>query len=83
LLRMCIEFLNTGSMTVYRPDAGDDQELLAIKRGEWPLERVKKEAEELFQAARDARDKSQLPDEPDRSKIEVHLIDIIQSHWLR
>lgn len=81
LLRMCVEFLNTGSMTVYRPDAGDDQELLAIKRGEWTLEQVKKEAADLFQAAREARDSSPLPDEPDRDRIEKLLIHMIWERW--
>jgi len=83
LLRMCSQFLQTGSMTVYRPDAGDDQELLRIKRGEWTLERVKEHAEHLFQQARDARDHSPLPDEPDRERVEYKLIQMISSHWLR
>lgn len=82
LLRMCLEFLTTGNMHVYRPDAGDDQELLAIKRGQWSLEQVKKEAYDLFQAARDARDKSPLPDEPNRNRIEDLLIEMVQAHWV-
>ena len=48
LLRMGIEFLTEGTMYVERVDG---PELLTIKRGEWPLEKVKAEAERLFQLA--------------------------------
>jgi len=75
LLRMCIEFMAEGELHVMRPDAA---ELLEIKRGEWPLERVKQEAEHLFKAARAARDRSDLPEEPDRQKAEELLISIVK-----
>jgi hypothetical protein len=45
-LRMGIEFLTEGTMYVERADG---TELLEIKRGAWPLEKVKAEAERLFQ----------------------------------
>jgi uncharacterized protein len=75
LLRMCIEFLATGAMTVYRPDAA---ELLEIKRGEWPLDRVKAHAAELFEEAKAARDRSTLPDRPDRAGAERLLVRLIR-----
>lgn len=59
LLRMCVEFMGSGEMQVYRTT--DAEELKAIKRGEWSLERVKELAEALFNAARDAREWSTLP----------------------
>jgi predicted nucleotidyltransferase len=77
LLRMCVEFLKTGEMTVYR--TADADELLDIKRGKWPLERVKAHAEELFQAAKDARDASTLPEQPDRDGAERILVQIVKS----
>jgi hypothetical protein len=49
LLRMGIEFLTEGTMHVERADA---PELLEIKRGAWPLEKVKAEAERLFNSRR-------------------------------
>lgn len=67
LLRMCCEFLVDGEMRVYRTKDAD--ELKAIKRGEWPLERVKAEAERLFALAHDARDASPLPYGPDHVAI--------------
>ena len=44
LLRMGIEFLTEGTLHVERADA---PELLDIKRGAWPLEKVKAESERL------------------------------------
>lgn len=61
LLRMGTEFLRTGELVVFRPDAS---ELLAIKHGEWSLEKVKAEAEWLFGEAKHALEHSELPDEP-------------------
>jgi len=78
LLRMGIEFLATGRLRVKRPDA---QELLEIKRGEWSLERVQREAESLFSKAHDALIASKLPDAPDRDKINALCVHIAET-WL-
>jgi len=48
---MGIEFLTEGTLHIERADAAD---LLDIKRGDWPLEKVKPEAERLFQLAQEA-----------------------------
>lgn len=66
LLRMGIEFLQTGEMTVYRPDA---EELLQIKHGEWSLSRIEAEANKLFAEAGDAFNASTLPESVDHDKI--------------
>jgi len=63
LLRMGVEFLETGKMTVYRTDA---LELLEIKTGKWSLEKVKNYAEELFEQAKIAKENSFLPELPNR-----------------
>ena len=67
LLRMGIEFLTEGTLHVERADA---PELLAIKRGEWPLEKVKTEAERLFALSQEAYVRSALPAEPQRDEAE-------------
>lgn len=67
LLRMCVEFLRSGDMNVYRTH--DAEELKAIKRGDWKLEDVKALAEMLFATAKDARDVSTLPFAPDTAAI--------------
>jgi hypothetical protein len=63
LLRMGIEFLETGEMEVFRHDA---EELLEIKTGKWSLEKVKKYAKDAFEEAKVVRDNSTLPEFSDR-----------------
>ena len=77
LYRMGIEFVETGELTVYRPDRA---ELLAVKNGEWSLEDVKTEAEILHERMRDAKETSPLPKEPDTAAIEKLLVGITWDH---
>lgn len=62
LLLMCVGFLDTGEMQVYRTE--DAGMLRDIKSGKWDLEAVKNYADHLFRACREARDLSRLPDGP-------------------
>jgi hypothetical protein len=78
LLRMCKEFMETGELGVYR--IADRDELLSIKRGEWPLTQVKELATQLFEEAKEAKERSTLPDEPDYAKAEGLLIDLLWCH---
>jgi len=75
LLRMGIEFLRDGELQVERPDA---PELLAIKHGEWTLDRIKSEAERLFARAEDAFDRSTLPVKPDRNAINDLAVAVVE-----
>lgn len=68
LLTMCREFMGDGVLRVDRTGI-DAHELRAIKRGDWPLDRVKAYAESLFSDCRAARDASPLPDAPDRRAV--------------
>jgi len=77
LLRMGIEFLTEGTMHVERADA---PELLSIKRGEWSLEKVKAEAERLFQLSQEAYVRSTLPPEPDRDRAECLCVEMISQY---
>lgn len=77
LLRMGIEFLTEGTMHVERADA---PELLDIKRGEWTLDRVKSEAERLFQLSQEAYVRSSLPAEPDRERAELLCVQMISEY---
>lgn len=74
LLRQGIEFLNDGELYVQRHDA---TELVAIKRGEWPLERVKRVAEHLFRRAEDAYDRCLLPTAPDRAEVNRLCVEVV------
>lgn len=78
ILRMGIEFLNEGILYVHRHDA---QELLEIKRGEWSLERVQREADYLFKRADKAMDRCTLPAEPNYADANELLCSIIK-YWI-
>lgn len=78
LLRMCVEFMKTGEMIVWRPDF---KELLDIKKGLWSLGDVKRLSSELFQVAKEARDASTLPSEPDRQGAQRLLVDILRARF--
>ena len=77
LLRMGIEFLTEGTIYVERADA---PELLEIKRGGWPLDKVKSEAERLFQLSQEAYVRSSLPAEPDRGQAEKLCVEMISEY---
>lgn len=77
LLRLGIEFLQTGEMTVDRRAAGDADELLRIKHGEWPLQVVKDRAANLFAQAERAYDESRLPDKPDHALVTNLCCDVV------
>ena len=77
LLRMGIEFLTEGTLYIERADSA---ELLDIKRGDWPLEKVKAEAERLFQLAQEAYVRSALPPEPDRERAERLCVEMISQY---
>jgi len=79
LLRMGVEFLKDGKMNVYRTE--DVDELIAIKQGKWALEKVQREAEILFQDARDAKEESSLPEYPDICAINDMLVGIFKQYW--
>ncbi len=77
LLRMCAEFMEEAEIRVRRPDAAD---LIAIKRGEWSLERVKDEARVLFDRIRSAE---LLPQIPATTEMERLLLQGYFRHWNR
>lgn len=78
LLRMSIEFLNTGELFVEREDAS---QLIDIKRGLWTLERVKLEADSLFKRAETAYLRSSLPEKPDMDEVNALCVAVIQTAW--
>jgi predicted nucleotidyltransferase len=79
LLRMGAEFLETGKLQVFREE--DAEELRAIKRGEWSLDRVKQEAEKGFERAKAARENSPLPEKPDFARADELLVGITLEIW--
>lgn len=80
LLTMCIEYLETGKLNVYREK--DAYVFIDVKMGRWPLESVKLYAAELFTRAEEAYKKCTLPEEPPIDKIEKMLIDILYDYLI-
>ncbi len=78
LLRMAGEYLRTGDLIVHRPDAA---ELLEIKTGKWPLEKIKAHANDLFKEMEEAFNTSKLPEKPQYDKAEELLINILEEHF--
>lgn len=77
LLRMGAEFLETGTLSVYRTTDAD--ELKVIKRGGWTLEHVKQEAERLFSGIEAARQRSPLKEKPDALAAHALLMELHRS----
>ena len=77
LLKTGIEFLSSGELNVFRHDA---PLLLEIKRGEWSLEKIKKEAERLFILADEAYVRSKLPEKPNYKKANEIVMDVMKDH---
>lgn len=72
LWRMGLEFVETGELTVYRPDR---EELKAIKRGEWSLDAIRLEARILEKKMQVAKHNSPLQKEPDWYWADLWLTD--------
>ncbi len=75
LLRMGIEYFQTGELIVERPDAA---ELLEIKRGGWLLKRVEFEVGILFRALETAYVMSKLPERPNLEKINALCVKVVK-----
>lgn len=78
LIRQCREILSTGKVNVQRKD--DREEILAIKRGAWTYEVlmdwVDREASE--KVLDDLYEKSSLPHDPDRNRLDQLCVDIVE-----
>lgn len=68
LLKTGIEALKTGRIEVFR--SKDAALIIDIKTGKWPIERVKDEANKLFEEARKAGKETSLPEKPDYDRVE-------------
>jgi len=82
ILRMGIEFLLTGNLRVDRTGM-DSEELLDIKLGRWTLEKVKDEADSLFEESKLARALSCLPEHPDKDRINKMCVDVLGKNIMK
>lgn len=73
LLKMGVEILHLGVVNTYRKDR---DELLAIRHGEWSLERVLSEAAVLDEMLKWAHEKSTLPEHPPFEQVNQLVMDL-------
>lgn len=79
LMQMCEEILTEGVVHVRRPNAA---ELLAVRGGAWPYDRLVRWASEQDARMVELESKSPLPAEPDRAAINDLCIRL-NSRWLK
>ena len=77
LLRQGIELLETGLLTMPRPDR---KELLEIKLGKWSYKRIANTVTELFDEIDVAKDKIFLPDKTRYEDVDDLLLKILKFH---
>lgn len=72
LLASCRDLLRTGTLRI---DVGERrEELLAVRRGEVPWEELRGRVRTLYEETAAAADRSPLPAEPDRARVEDFLV---------
>ncbi len=81
LLKMCREILERGEVNVWRGDI-DADEILAIRNGAWPYERLVEwaEAEDRALAELYAQGRYVVPKAPDRQAIDQLVISLVEEH---
>jgi hypothetical protein len=79
ILRMGIEFCQTGQFNVWRGDR-DADELRENKRGEWSRDRVLREAEGLLVDLDEANRESPLPELPDYERVDTLILNVLREH---
>lgn len=77
LLRTGIEILLTQNLIVDRREAGDAEQLLAIKRGDYTYEEVMKIANELYCGLNEAYARSELPKSVDSEVVNQLCIELV------
>jgi len=80
LLRMGYEILTEGKVIVFRPDR---EEILAIKQGAWPYEKLIVYAEEMDAMLTEVYEKGQyvVPHHPDHDTIGRLCMNILEGYW--
>lgn len=78
LLHMGIEFLKEGELHVYRHDA---PMLIQIKTGQWTLDQVKAEADNLFKRAEAAYDECKFPVAPSPEAANNLVLNIVKAYF--
>lgn len=76
-----VEYLSTGKLSLPMP-IEQREEVLAVRRGEWSMEKTLTRAGEIVHELEDLRLSSPLPPEPDTERIEKWLVSAYQRDWV-
>lgn len=76
LLRMAREWVETGTLTIKRPDA---TELLSIRHGGWTLARVRDYVGGAMDDLGSARERCRLPDSPDMTRLNDLCCEVVEA----
>ena len=77
---MGLELAETGELNVDRTGI-DADEIRAVKRGEWTLGMIEREAERGMARMRESERKSKLPEKPDVAVVEQLLMRTVEALW--
>jgi predicted nucleotidyltransferase len=78
LLNEAIELMNTGKITLPRPER---KLLIDIRAGQWTLDKLSNHVNQLFMDLDNASKTSSLPETPDRVKLSRIICEAYQTHW--
>jgi uncharacterized protein len=78
LLRMCREILESGRVVVKRPDR---EELLGVRSGAWPYEKLVEWAAEQDRAMAGLYESSLLPRTPDTKALDALCVEIVEASF--
>lgn len=78
LLYECIELMKDHVITLPRPEK---EILIDIRLGRWSFDRLSSVVNELFFKLKHERERSSLPDEPDREAISKIVANAYRLHW--
>jgi hypothetical protein len=78
LLDMAAEIATEGRLIIRRPDR---DYLLRVRAGEFAYEDLVNQADGKLASIQQAFDKSNLPERPDRDKVDAILVEIRERFW--
>lgn len=81
LLYLGIELCSAGTLYAYRPES-EREEMIAIKRGEWLLEKVTSRIDELWEIFSGMEASAPLPNDVDYDAINALLVKVINDSFL-
>lgn len=80
-LVMCLEMLRDGNVFIDRTSVGDQNRYRQIKEGGWEFNEVLSITDELEEMIEEAKENTNLPERPDRDRIEQLMIECLEQFF--